>query len=81
MRIRHLSTETKWPPGPWQVTQCRNGSPYVNIFRVSGPANGTKSAKQAFSLLISRSITSERRDGSSVRHRLEQSGNEVFELE
>jgi hypothetical protein len=34
-------TETKWTPGPWQVTQCRNGMPYVNVFRVSGPSDGT----------------------------------------
>jgi hypothetical protein len=36
-----MSTKTKWTPGPWQVTQCRNGLPYVNVFRVSGPADGT----------------------------------------
>jgi hypothetical protein len=36
-----MSTETKWTPGPWQVTQCRNGLPHVNVFRVSGPADGT----------------------------------------
>ena len=39
--MRNDQTETKWTPGPWQVTQCRNGMPYVNVFRVSGPSDGT----------------------------------------
>ena len=36
-----MSTETKWTPGPWQVTQCRDGMPFVNVFRVSGPSDGS----------------------------------------
>src|SRR5260370_42711497 len=39
--MRNDQTETKWTPEPWQVTQCRNGMPYVNVFRVSGPSDGT----------------------------------------
>jgi hypothetical protein len=42
MRIRYLSAETKWTRGPWQATKCRNGLPYVNIYRVSGPSDGTE---------------------------------------
>jgi hypothetical protein len=36
-----VSTETKWTPGPWQATQCRDGMPFVNVFRVSGPSRGS----------------------------------------
>jgi hypothetical protein len=36
-----MSAETKWTPGPWQVTQCRDGMPFVNVFRVSGPSDGS----------------------------------------
>lgn len=32
-----MRTETKWTPGTWLVTQCRDGIPFVNVFRVSGP--------------------------------------------
>src|SRR5260370_7200308 len=41
VNMRNDQTETKWTPGPWQVTQCRNGMPYVNVFRVSGPSDAT----------------------------------------
>jgi hypothetical protein len=36
-----MRTETKWIPGPWQVTQCRDGIPFVNVVRVSGPSDGS----------------------------------------
>ena len=36
-----MSAETKWTSGPWQATQCRHGMPFVNVFRVSGPSDGS----------------------------------------
>lgn len=36
-----MGTESKWTPRPWQVTQSRDGMPFVNVFRVSGPSDGS----------------------------------------
>jgi hypothetical protein len=36
-----MSAETKWTSGPWQVTQCRHGMRFVNVFRVSGQSDGS----------------------------------------
>ncbi|HXM10121.1 MAG TPA: hypothetical protein VN946_09265 [Terriglobales bacterium] len=36
-----MSAETKWTSGPWQATPCRDGMPFVNVFRVSGPSDGS----------------------------------------
>jgi hypothetical protein len=36
-----MSTAMEWTPGPSQVTQYRNGMPYANVCRVSGPFDGS----------------------------------------